>query len=153
VSGQPLGIYGTANKATSVTLAGANSMIYADAVNFETNVATANALSGSLGYLASVATRGNSKLVAEIAAANSIPVWKNDMVNGYKALATNQLTTLPSVIFGNWNDLIIADWGSGGNEVIVDPYSLSMQGQVRIVVQHLTDVAIRHAKSFSISTT
>ena len=153
VSGQPLGIYGTPNKSTSVTLAGANSMIYADAVNFETNVATNNALQGSLGYLTSIATRGNSKLVAEISAANSIPVWKNDMVNGYKALATNQLTTLPSVIFGNWSDLIIADWGPGGNEVIVDPYSLSMQGQVRIVVQHLTDVAIRHAKSFSISTT
>ena len=153
VSGEPLGIYGTANKSTSVTLAGANSMTYANAVQFETNVATNNAAVGSLGYLASVATRGNSKLVAEISAANSIPVWKNDMVNGYKAFATNQLTTLPSVIFGNWNDLIIADWGPGGNEVIVDPYSLSMQGQVRIVIQHLTDVAIRHPKSFSISTT
>jgi HK97 family phage major capsid protein len=153
VSGQPLGIANTPNLSTSVTLAGANSMTYANAVSFETNVATSNALNGSLGYLASVATRGNSKLVAEIAAANSIPVWKNGMVNGYKAEATNQLTTLPSVIFGNWNDLIIADWGPGGNEVIVDPYSLSMQGQVRIVIQHLTDVAIRHAKSFSISTT
>lgn len=153
VSGEPLGIYGTANKSTSVTLAGANSMTYANAVQFETNVATNNALNGSLGYMTSVATKGNAKLVAEISAANSIPVWKNDMVNGYKAMATNQLTTLPSVIFGNWSDLIIADWGAGGNEVIVDPYSLSMQGQVRIVIQHLTDVAIRHAKSFSISTT
>jgi len=28
-----------------------------------------------------------------------------------------------------------------------------MQGQVRIVIQHLTDVAVRHAKSFSVSTT
>jgi HK97 family phage major capsid protein len=153
VSGQPLGIAALPGKSTSVTLAGANSMTYANAVQFETNVATANALNGSLGYLTSVATKGNSKLVAEIAAANSIPVWKNDMVNGYKALATNQLTTLPSVIYGNWNDLIIADWGAGGNEVIVDPYSLSMQGQVRIVIQHLTDTAVRHAKSFSISTT
>jgi hypothetical protein len=30
---------------------------------------------------------------------------------------------------------------------------LSMQGQVRIVIQHLTDVAVRHAKSFSVSST
>jgi len=151
VSGQPLGIYGTANKSTSVTLAGANSMIYADAVQFETNVATNNAAVGSLGYLTSIATRGNSKLVAEISAANSIPVWKNDTVNGYKALATNQLTTLPSVIFGNWSDLIIGDWST--NEVLVDPFSLSLQGQIRVVMQQLTDVAIRHPKSFSISTT
>lgn len=153
VSGQPLGINNTASLSTSVTLAGANSMTYANAVQFETNVATNNAAQGRLGYLASIATRGNSKLVAEISAANSIPVWKNDMVNGYPAFATTQLTTLPSVIFGNWNDLIVADWGGGGNEVIVDPYSLSMQGQVRIVMQQLSDVAIRHGKSFSISTT
>lgn len=153
VSGQPLGISNTANLSTSVTLAGANSMTYANAVQFETNVATSNALLNRLGYLASIATRGNSKLVAEIAAANSIPVWKNDAVNGYPAFATTQLTVLPSVVFGNWDDLMIADWGPGGNEVIVDPYSLSMQGQVRVVIQQLTDVAIRHAKSFSISTT
>jgi HK97 family phage major capsid protein len=151
VSGEPLGIYGTANKSTSVTLAGANSMTYANAVQFETNVALNNADMGSLGYLTSVQTKANAKLIAEISSTNSNPVWKGDMVNGYTARATNQLTTLPSVIFGNWSDLIIGDWAS--NEVIVDPYSLSMQGQVRIVMQQLTDVAIRHAKSFSISTT
>ena len=151
VSGEPLGIYLTANKSTSVTLAGANSMTYANAVQFETNVATNNADLGSLGYLVSVATKGNAKLIAEISSTNSNPVWKSDMVNGYPARATNQLTTLPSVIFGNWSDLIIGDWAS--NEVIVDPYSLSLQGQVRIVMQQLSDVAIRHAKSFSISTT
>jgi HK97 family phage major capsid protein len=151
VSGEPLGIYGTANKSTSVTLAGANSMTYANAVQFETNVALNNADMGSLGYLTSVQAKANAKLIAEINSTNSNPVWKGDMVNGYTARATNQLTTLPSVIFGNWSDLIIGDWAS--NEVIVDPYSLSMQGQVRIVMQQLTDVAIRHAKSFSISTT
>jgi HK97 family phage major capsid protein/HK97 family phage prohead protease len=150
-SGEPLGIYGTPNKSTSVTLAGANSMTYANAVQFETNVALNNADMGSLGYLTSVQAKANSKLIAEINSTNSNPVWKGDMVNGYTARATNQLTTLPSVIFGNWSDLIIGDWAS--NEVIVDPYSLSMQGQVRIVMQQLTDVAIRHAKSFSISTT
>ena len=151
VSGEPLGIYGTANKSTSVTLAGANSMTYANAVQFEANVALNNADMGSLGYLTSVQAKANAKLIAEINSTNSNPVWKGDMVNGYTARATNQLTTLPSVIFGNWSDLIIGDWAS--NEVIVDPYSLSMQGQVRIVMQQLTDVAIRHAKSFSISTT
>lgn len=152
-AGQPLGIANTPGLSTAVTLAGANSMNYANAVQFETNVATSNALLGKLGYLTSVATRGNAKLTAEISAANSIPVWKNNIVNGYTAMATNQLTTLPSVIFGNFDDLIIADWGAGGNEIIVDPYSLSMQGQVRIVIQHLTDVAVRHAKSFSVSST
>jgi len=151
VSGEPLGIYLTANKSTSVTLAGANSMTYANAVQFEANVALNNADMGSLGYLVSVQTKANAKLIAEISSTNSNPVWKNDMVNGYPARATNQLTTLPSAIFGNWSDLIIGDWA--GNEVIVDPYSLSLQGQVRIVMQQLSDVAIRHAKSFSISTT
>ena len=38
-----------------------------------------------------------------------------------------------------------------GMDVTVDPYSLSLNGQVRIVVQMLTDVGIRHAESFSVS--
>jgi len=150
VSGQPLGILNTTGLSTSVTFANAQTMLYGDALTFENNVAINNADIGSLGYLTTPTVRKNAKAVAEIAAANSIPVWKDDRVNGFPAFATNQVPTATSVIFGNWNDLILADWAV--NEVIVDPYSLSPQGQVRIIMHQLVDNAIRHTKSFSVST-
>lgn len=150
VSGQPLGILNTTNLSTSVTFANAQTMLYSDALIFENNVAINNADLGKLGYLTTPTVRKNAKSVAEIAAANSNPVWKNDIVNGFTAFASNQVPTATSVIFGNWDDLIIADWA--GSQVIVDPYSLSLQGQVRVVMQQLCDNGLRHAKSFSVST-
>lgn len=150
VSGQPLGILNTTNLSTSVTFANAQTMLYADALAFENNVALNNADLGKLGYMATPTVRKNAKATAEISAANSVPIWKNDQVNGFQAFATNQVPTATSVIFGNWDDLILAAWA--GMQVIVDPYSLSLQGQVRVVMQELCDNGLRHSKSFSVST-
>lgn len=153
-AGQPIGILNTSGLSTSVTLSGAQSMVYADALAFENNVALNNADQGSLAYLATPAVRKASKSVAEISAANSLPVWRNvdgqDMVNGYPARATNQVPTATSVIYGNWDDLILADWAS--NQVIVDPYSLGDSDQVRIIMRQFADNGLRHATSFSVST-
>jgi len=149
-NGEPLGIANVSGLSTSVTLANAGTMTYAEALRFELNVANSNADVGRLGYLTTPTVRAGTKATAEISASNANPVWKNNMVNGYPADATLQISGAATVFFGNWNDLILADWA--GQEVIVDPYSLSMQHQVRIVMQQLTSVALRHAKSFSIST-
>lgn len=149
-AGQPLGILNTSNLSTSVTFAGAQTMLYSDALIFENNVAINNADEGSLAYLTTPTVRKNAKAIAEISAANSNPVWKDDKVNGYTAKATNQVPTATSVIFGNWADVILADWAA--NQIIVDPYSLSLQGQVRIVMHQLADNGLRHSKSFSVST-
>jgi HK97 family phage major capsid protein len=150
VSGEPQGILNTGSLSTSVTLSAAQSMTYANAVQFETNVSLNNAILGKLGYITTPTVKGNAKLVAEISAANSVPVWKNDMVNGYPAFATNQVPTATSVIFGNFDDLILADWAD--TSVLVDPYSLSLQGQIRVIMQMYCDNGIRHTKSFSVST-
>lgn len=149
-SGQPLGILNTSNLSTSVTFANAQTMLYSDALIFENNVAINNADLGKLGYLTTPTVRKNAKAIAEISAANSIPVWKNDMVNGFPAFASNQVPTATSVIFGNWDDLILASWA--GMQVIVNPYSLDTVGQVRITMQELCDNGVRHSKSYAVST-
>ncbi len=161
-AGEPSGIVVNTSLATTTTIGSASTMSYAEAVLFETNVANQNADLGSLGYVITPTLRGGLKATAQFT--NSItPVFQNNTINGYNALATLQHTTdfagttlttttvppLASVIFGNWADLIIGGWA--GQEVVVDPYSLSMQGQVRIVVNELMDVALRHTKSFTIS--
>lgn len=150
-AGEPLGILQTTGLSTLVTFATAAKPLFTDYIQMETNLATSNADRGRLGYLCTPAVRGFSKGNAKInGSGTGGMVWENDMVNGYPAKATNQVPSATSVIFGRWDDLIIADWD--GLDVVVDPYSLSLNGQISVVIQTLTDLGIRHPKSFTNST-
>ena len=51
------------------------------------------------------------------------------------------------MIFGNFNDLIIGQWSAA--DVLVDPYSGSNSGTVRIVVFHDVDIAVRHQRALA----
>jgi HK97 family phage major capsid protein/HK97 family phage prohead protease len=144
-SGEPLGVYNTPGIGSTVDITATSSITYAEAVQFETNIAAGNADIGSLGYITSIYIRGTARITAKFAS-TATPLWDGDMLANHKARATNQLTATPSVIFGNWADMIIGDWASP--EVIVDPYSLSLANQVRVVVNQLTDIGIRHPASF-----
>jgi hypothetical protein len=52
-------------------------------------------------------------------------------------------------VFGNWNDLIVAEWA--GMDVVVDPYSAKKTGQIEVTMTLWTDIGIRHGASFCIS--
>ena len=52
-----------------------------------------------------------------------------------------------ALLFGNFNDLVIGEWGN--LDVMVDPYSLSTLGATRIASFYDIDIAVRHAESFS----
>jgi HK97 family phage major capsid protein len=131
---------------------------FAKFVEMETNVAAANADVGGLGYITNAKVRGTLKTTLEAATAGAQMVWRGDgTVNGYKAGATNLVpsnltkgsgTNLSAAIFGNWNDLIIGMWGQG-IDLLVDPYTLSSSGGVRIVAMQDAQVVLRHPESFS----
>jgi len=63
--------------------------------------------------------------------------------------AYNVFTTTGSagLIFGNWADLIIGQWG--GYDILVDPYTQAALGTVRLVVNCYFDAAAARAASFS----
>ena len=52
-----------------------------------------------------------------------------------------------AIFFGNWADLIIGMWG--GLDLLVDPYTGSTSGTVRVIALQDVDVAVRHAASFA----
>jgi len=56
-------------------------------------------------------------------------------------------SNLSALIYGNWADALIGEWGT--LDVLVDPYTSSASGTVRVSVFQTADVAIRHAESFS----
>jgi HK97 family phage major capsid protein len=161
---QPLGLAGQAG--LNAIALGTNGAIpsWTDVLNMETQVAINNADLGNLGYLSNPKVRGKMKGVLKAAAASADFVWEGkgttegfQEMNGYKALATNQVLSnltkgtssgvCSQMFFGNWADLLIAQWS--GIDLLVDPYSLSNTGSIRIVAFIDADVGVRHGNSFS----
>jgi len=52
-----------------------------------------------------------------------------------------------AIIFGNFSDLVIGMWG--GLDLMVDPYTGSSAGTVRVVALQDVDVALRNTVSFA----
>lgn len=145
-NGEPLGILNTTGIG-SVTFGAAAT--WQKVIDFETAVANANADSGALAYMTTPSTRGKWKVAVKVTN-QAVFLWEaGNIVNGYPAVATLQVPT-NRVIFGNWADFIMADWD--GMDIVVDPYSLSMQGQIRVVIHLLTDNGLRHVGSMCAST-
>nr|WP_253308583.1 phage major capsid protein [Rickettsia endosymbiont of Ceutorhynchus assimilis] len=69
-------------------------------------------------------------------------------LNGYRVGTTNQMPA-DTLLFGNFADLIIGQWGV--LDVLVDPYALGTSGGIRIRLMQDIDIAIRHAESFAVA--
>jgi HK97 family phage major capsid protein/HK97 family phage prohead protease len=158
-SNEPTGILGT-NGIGSVALGTNGGQItYSSLVNLEREVAIDNALAGSLAYLT------NPKVVAKMRTTprQASGIEGNFILNdtntilGYRVAST---TLVPSdltkgsassvcsaVVFGNFNELMIGMFG--GLDVLVDPYTGSAAGTVRLAMYQDIDVAVRHAESFA----
>lgn len=77
-------------------------------------------------------------------------------IAGYKAAFSNLVpangtkgtgTDLSTLIFGNWSDLLIGQWG--GIDLVVDDMTGADTGNVRIVAHSEWDIAVRHPESFA----
>lgn len=129
---------------------------WANIVELETGVAVANADAGTMGYLTNAKVRGKLKTTSKVSGQNGF-VWEGGELNGYRAAVSNQVPSnltkgtssgvASAIIFGNWADLIIGQWGT--LDLMVDPYSNSTSGTVRVVALQDVDVAVRNAVSFS----
>ena len=130
---------------------------WANIVELETDVAVGNADIGTLAYLTNTKVRGKLKTTSKVSGQNGF-VWESgDMpLNGYMAGVTNAVpsnltkgsgTNLSAIVFGNFADLLIGLWGT--LDLMVDPYSNSTSGTVRIVALQDADVGLRHAESFA----
>jgi HK97 family phage major capsid protein len=129
---------------------------WAHMVNLETEVAIDNADLGALAYLTNAKVRGKLKQTLKASGVAGY-VWDGNTINGYNAAVTNAVpsnlekgtsgTVCSAIIFGNWNDMIIGQWG--GYDMIVDPYSLKKVGDVEVVLNSFHDVALANAQSFA----
>lgn len=142
-SSEPLGLKNTTGIGTVDFAAAAPT--FAEVVDLESDVATANALLGSPVYLMNAAMRGNLKTTKKDAG-SGIFIMENGEVNGYRGVLSNQVAS-GDLWFGNFADLIIGYFS--GLDIMVDPYTHSTSGTVRVVAMQDCDIAIRHPESFS----
>ena len=142
-SGNPTGITNTSGINT-VSLSSAAAPTFAEMVSIETAVAVDNALMGDLAYIIHPTNYGTLKTTAKDSGSGMF-VAENNQVNGYPVVVSAQLTA-NNYVFGNFNDLLIGFFG--GLDIVVDPFSNSTSGTVRVVALQSVDVAVRHAVSF-----
>ena len=161
-SNEPTGIY----KTTSInTKAMGGVPTFALLQDMITAVAVSNALLRSLGWLTTPGMAGKMAQTLVASAAGSDMIWTGDyqagQMNGYKAVATNQVSAVMNVladtggsshgiIFGNFDDLLVGQWGA--LEIITDPYALKKQGMIEVTSFQMADIQVRHPASFACAT-
>ena len=140
---EPLGLKNTTGIGTEDFAA--NTPTFAEVVALESDVAGANALLGSPVYLMNAAMRGALKTAVKESGQASY-IYENNEVNGYRGDVSNQVEA-NDLWFGNFADLLIGYFS--GLDLMVDPYSNSTSGTVRVVAMQDVDMAVRHPESFS----
>lgn len=142
-SGQPTGISATTGINTTTFAAAVPT--FAELVAMESAVSADNALQGNLRYIATPADWGNLKSVDKASNFGQMIVGGDGNINGYDVIRSNQVTS-GDYYFGNFADLLIGLYGS--LDIMVDPYTNSRSGTLRIVALQTCDIAVRHAVSF-----
>ncbi len=118
---------------------------FADYVNAEAALSTDNALRGNLGYIMNSSLRGTLKVTEKASGTNGIFVYEgNDTINGYRAFVSNNMPA-NTAAFVNFSDIILGLWS--GLDIMVDPYTGSAAGTVRVTAMQDYDVAVRHPES------
>jgi len=145
-NGQPTGILNTTGVNTT-TFAGVNPT-FAEVVAMETALADDNALMGNLGYIMRSGMYGALKTTEKASGTAQFVVEPGNTINGYNTFVSNQ-GTAGNAYFGNFSDLLVGFFG--GLDIIVDPYTNSTSGTVRVVALQSCDTAVRHAQSFCVS--
>lgn len=146
-AGQPTGIANTAGVGTVsiATFATTGYPTFAEIVEFETDVLTANALSGTLAYCTTAPISGNMKTTAKDAGSGQFLLDRGE-TNGYPLHISTQLAA-KTIIFGNYEDVIIGLWGV--LDVEPDKAEKAASGGLVLRVFQDVDIGIRHAGSFT----
>jgi len=156
-SNEPTGILQTSGIGSVALGTNGAAPTWASVVNLVREVSVDNALLGNLRFLTEAKAVAKLRNTLKVASTDSIHIMDaGNQLFGYDVTQTNNVpsaltkgsgSALSAMIFGNFADVIIAEWG--GVDVLVDPYTGSSTGATRVTVFKDVDVAVRHAESFA----
>lgn len=157
-SNQPTGILATSGIGSVVGGTNGLAPTWAHIVALETAVSASDADVGSLAYLTNPKVRGKLKTTEKFTGTNGMAIWENgNTLNGYNAGVSNIVSSTltkgsssvaSAIIFGNFEDLIVAGWGGLDVERVTDRAS-AIAGKTSIVVTAFYDAVVQRASSFA----
>ena len=143
---QPAGIFNGAGAAAALT--------FANIVDLETTVATANSLADGACYIMHPKAYGKCKTTAKATNTGLGMIADGEMANGYKVLRTAGVYTKDEsgtptfgVAFGDFSELFIGTWGNIA--VTVDPYTQATKGVTRLVINAYVDAVVRNSSAIA----
>lgn len=148
-SGQPSGISVTAGIG-SVT---GTSLALAGVMEFQSDVATGNALTPGCAYVTTPAVASLLSQRARISSTDSVCLWRGNLlegtVEGYRGRTTTQVTAA-SMVFGDFEQVVIAEWGF--LEMALNPYANFTAAITGVRAIQSIDIGVRQAAAFSRAT-
>lgn len=174
---QPRGIANTPGIGSVAIGTNGGPITWEHVLALESSLTTQNADIGRLAYLTSPQVRGVLKqTLKNPAGTDATWIWEGidpdsaqammvegagtyGMINNYLAASTSQIpsnltkgsgTGLSALLFGNFSDLLIGQWGN--LEILVNPYESDAfsRGDILVRVFMTIDIALRHGESFAI---
>ena len=147
----PQGVYDAGTAATAAAFTRANVLALIKSLE------EANADNGNVAFVMSPATKALLQaLPMDVVTTSgaSTPLFDADgKVMGIDGLVTQNSSTLGSgthvngLVLGKWDDCVIGQFGNA-LDVVADPYTLAISGEVRLVVLSYWDAIYRRATSF-----
>jgi HK97 family phage major capsid protein/HK97 family phage prohead protease len=149
LAGAPLGIIHTPLVGTQDGTA----MAYAGILGMQADLAAGNVTPIRGGFVGTPATAAILMAEMKVATAWS-PCWEGNMWDGsmvgFPAMSSNQIPTA-GLLFGDWQELVIGEWGV--LEVEVNPYANFKAGIIGVRAIYSMDVAVRRPVAFCWSVT
>ena len=159
-SGEPQGIIGTTGVGAVAMGTNGGALSLDTLVEFETVVGTANGLFGKLAYVTNSKVNGKAKTTPQIAGyplylfndgrANGYPVEVSNVIPSNGKKGTSQTGVLSSMIFGNFEEVIVGGWG--GLQFIIDPFSEKEKRVIEFSAHAYHDVFVRRPECFAVAT-
>jgi HK97 family phage major capsid protein len=153
---EPRGVLNTSGIGSVPIATNGGAPTYNHIVGLENAIEVANASMGNLRYLINAKTKAKLKLTKLDEGSGLFLMPGNNELNGYGVVTSNMVpsnltkgdgTALSAIVYGNWSDLLIGQWG--GLDLMADPYTLATSGRVRLIVDSFWDVFVRRAVSFA----
>ncbi len=144
-AGQPEGILQT----TGIGSVTGTSLAFAGALEFQTDIATANVEPGRGGYVTTPAVA--ALMMQRVKFTNTAsPLWEGNLWNGqmigFPAMSSNQMPA-GTMLFGDWADTVVGEWGV--LEVEVNPYANFQAGIIGVRSMYSLDVAVTRPFAYS----
>jgi len=133
-----------------ISFAGAVNRV--DLVNLQTVIETQNYNGQNMAYVMNPITKGALRNLETDSGSGLFVMNNSNELLGYPVLTstlvpTNIDSNKTAVIFGDWSNLILANWG--GVDLMVDPYFLALKAQVRLIINSEWDIKLKQPKAFA----